>query len=456
MTSIVILGAGLTGISAAYHLEKRGFFDYQIFEQAPSIGGLCGSIEQDGFTFDYTGHLLHTSNVYFRTLIETVVGLEHFNTISRKSYIYSHDTYTKYPFQTNLHGLPASVIADCIAGYVSRSTHIRKPKNFKEWVLKTFGSGFGKHFFFTYQPKIFSYPIERLTASWTGRFVPNTSLIDIINGALGNDLDDVGYNAQFLYPKSGGIVSWIKKLAHHIKNPIHTSYRVTKIDLQKKFITFANGHSQPFETLISTLPLDTLLKLSVERSSTSYNSALSHLRCNSVTNINIGLHHERLSDKHWIYFPEKKYAIYRVGFPHNFSRNVVPNGCSSLYAEFAHLHKSPSWIKETTKRAISDIHQLFGISHNDIATELIIPISHAYVIYNEWRDRNLPKLLSQLQQDGIHSVGRYGAWKYASMQESILDGKAIAEHLTVLPATQVKSTANVTSSSHSQPSQASL
>ena len=50
---IAIIGAGLAGLSTAYHLKK----DYSIYEQEHEVGGLCKSYTIDGFTFDYTGHL---------------------------------------------------------------------------------------------------------------------------------------------------------------------------------------------------------------------------------------------------------------------------------------------------------------------------------------------------------------------------------------------------------------
>jgi protoporphyrinogen oxidase len=83
MAKIVIIGAGLTGLSTAYHLEKKGFHDYLIFDKESSPGGLCRSVIQDGFTFDYTGHLLHVGDNYFRSLIDKLVGFDSFNTIHR-------------------------------------------------------------------------------------------------------------------------------------------------------------------------------------------------------------------------------------------------------------------------------------------------------------------------------------------------------------------------------------
>ncbi len=153
MAKVVIIGAGLTGLSAAYHLEQNGFFDFEIFEKENEVGGLCRSKFQDGFTFDYTGHLLHVNDDYFGKLLDDIVGLKNFEQIQRRSYIHSKDTYTPYPFQINLKGLPEDVIVECIEKFVSRP-NIKNPKSFYQWVQTHFGEGLGKHVFFPFQNKM--------------------------------------------------------------------------------------------------------------------------------------------------------------------------------------------------------------------------------------------------------------------------------------------------------------
>ena len=277
MARIVIVGAGLTGISTAYHLEKKGFSDYLMFEKESAAGGLCRSMQHDGFTFDYTGHLLHANDDYFYDLIKQLVGLENMNVIDRRSYIYSHETYTNYPFQIHLHGLPADVIVECITEFVARKPN-EHPRTFREWVLSNFGAGLGKHFFFDFQEKIFAHDIDQITASWTGRFVPETSLSQMLHGALGTSAQSVGYNARFLYPKQGGIYSWIKSFARALKKPIMTEHTVSSIDMIKKRIIFTNGSSEPYEILISTMPLDQLITIAKEKSSVAVKQALPHLK----------------------------------------------------------------------------------------------------------------------------------------------------------------------------------
>ena len=434
MAKIVIIGAGLTGLSTAYHLEKKGFFDYKLFEKETDIGGLCRSVVQDGFTFDFTGHLLHISDPYFKSLIATIVGIDTFNAIVRRSFIYSHGVHTPYPFQINLHGLPETVIADCIEGFVTRDKSRKKPRTYYQWVQKTFGAGFGKHFFFPYQTKIFAYDLRKISHLWTGRFVPSTSLNKIIRGAISNKTEEkVGYNATFLYPKQGGIHSWVKTFAQHIINPVFTNFTVESVDTITKVVHFTNGHSEPFDQLISTMPLDFLVRSMKERSSTDFHKAGPHLICNSVVNFNLGIARKNFSDKHWIYYPEKQFPFYRLGFPSTFASSMAPQGCSSLYGEFAYINKSNSFVQRMTRNALDQTKKLLKLTDNDIVTTKIISIPRAYVIYNFWREKNLTALHKGLNEQAIYSIGRYGEWKYSSMQEAILDGKKEAERIITTP-----------------------
>lgn len=431
MAKIIILGAGLTGISTAYHLEQAGFNDYVMYEKEAESGGLCRSIEQDGFTFDYTGHLLHSNNPYFSNLLNTLIGLSHFNVIDRKSFIYSHKTYTHYPYQSNLYGLPPDLIADAIIDFINRPKKLKKGSNFYQWALYMFGKTITEEFFVPYQQKIFDYDIHKLSSSWTSRFVPETTLIDIVKGALEHShAKNIGYNAHFLYPKQGGIFFWIKKLMQQLKLPIKTKYCVESIDIKNKIVTFTNGDFEHFEKLISTLPLDILLELIKQPSSSSLKKAQSQLLCNSVVNFNLGIQNPNLSEKHWVYLPESEFPHYRIGFYHNFSQKMVPPGCSSVYGEYAYLKKDKNEISKNVNTAIQSTKKLLSISDAQVITERIINIPHAYVIYNDWRDKNVPKLLERLESYNIHSIGRYGAWKYSSMQEAVLDGKLMAETIT--------------------------
>src|ERR1041384_2637756 len=97
MKKIVIIGGGLAGLSAGYHLREH---EPMLFEKESEVGGLCRSFKQDGFTFDCTGHLLHLRNPYIRELVETLLPGA-FRHHERKAAIYSKSVTTAYPFQAN-------------------------------------------------------------------------------------------------------------------------------------------------------------------------------------------------------------------------------------------------------------------------------------------------------------------------------------------------------------------
>ncbi len=54
-------------------------------------------------------------------------------------------------------------------------------------------------------------------------------------------------------------------------------------------------------------------------------------------------------------------------------------------------------------------------------------IPYAYVIYDTLQKEKSPSVIKYLKGNGVWSIGRYGSWKYMSMEDAILEGKAAAE-----------------------------
>lgn len=432
MQRIVIIGAGLTGLSAAYHLEQLGHQNIAIFEQEASVGGLTRSFSKDGFTFDYTGHFLHSNNAYFSDFLEKVFATGELQAIERVARIFINNTFMSYPFQTNVTQLSKELFCECVEGFIKRPRLSQTPKNFKQWLLTAFGKGMCKHFFYPYNKKILSYPPHKAMAEQGGRFVPNTSLSDILSPLQDTSTKNVGYNTHFLYPHRGGIQSFSTNITKKLLTKPRTNTTIAHIDPYKKILHLADGSTEPYDMLISTMPLDSLL----QKTSFGSNSNLSHqaknLVCNTVINLNIGVNRPFITANHWMYFPEKKYSFYRLGCWSAISQSLAPAQTSSLYAEISALYPTEKELARKITRTRRDALSLFGISPNEICIEKTLILKHAYVIYDAWRKTNLPPLLETLKSTfNIHSVGRFGAWKYSSMQEAILDGKQTAEE--VLP-----------------------
>jgi protoporphyrinogen oxidase len=433
VAEVVILGAGLTGLSAAYNLDKKGFSDYKIFEKENKPGGLLRSFVQDGFTFDFTGHLLHVNNLDFHNFLNDLCDLKNFDLIRRNAGVYSHNITVNYPFQMNLAGLPSRTIYECINGFINRKTSIKSPKMFKDWVSKYYGAGFGKHFFFPYNSKLFALDARKTTQSWTGRFVPRVNLSDLLQGAIEQNKEQkIGYNQNFYYPQNGGIEFLIKNLVKKISKPIFANHKATQIDLQNRVVRFENGHQEPFKKIISTLPLNQLLMILKEKSNSSLsNNAASKLKCTSVINFNLGFDSNSIGSRQWLYFSEKQYAFYRIGFWNNINKKSVPDGCSAIYGETAYLQGTKTYkqVDLLTEKSIEQTLNFLNLSKSNFVTKNILPIQHAYVIYDLWREKNIKAVHKKLNDTGIYSVGRYGGWRYSSMQEDALDGKLVIENV---------------------------
>ena len=118
-TEVLIIGAGLAGLSAGYHLGNQ---HHIIAEAEDRVGGLCKSFHVDGFHFDCTGHLIHFRTPEGKKIISELVSgkiQEH----QRRSAIYLQGRYTDYPFQANTYGLPPEIIKDCVHGFVQTLLH---------------------------------------------------------------------------------------------------------------------------------------------------------------------------------------------------------------------------------------------------------------------------------------------------------------------------------------------
>lgn len=424
-SKIVIVGGGLAGLSAGHHLAEH---EPIVFEKETAIGGLCRSFTQDGFTFDCTGHLIHLRNAYTKELVARILPGA-FDSHERLAAIYSKSTTTPYPFQANTYGLPPEVIRDCVVGFVeSMQSTNGGGKNFYDWVLQTFGAGIAKHFMLPYNEKFWKQDLRTVTSDWVSWSIPKPTLEEVVNGALGLTNKGMGYNPKFIYPKDGGIDCLPQALARPIRN-LHTNETVQYINPRKKYVRLASGREQPYEFLISTLPLPVLYRM-LKDTPDSLVSDAQKLHAISVLNINIGIDRPGISNQHWIYFPEDQFVFSRIGFPMNFSKSVAPDGTSSIYIEITHHPHEKLDVEKTFAQAMVDL-QKCGIIRKDdrVLTRHVIDIQCAYVVFDQHRQKHLQNLIDHLESRDIFTAGRYGRWDYYSMEDSILSGKSTADQI---------------------------
>jgi protoporphyrinogen oxidase len=217
-----------------------------------------------------------------------------------------------------------------------------------------------------------------------------------------------------------------------VKN-LKVQTEVLEVDAKKRRATFRDAkgavHTEEYEALVSTIPIPELVRRCKDLPN-EIREAATGLRCVSVYSINLGVARERVSDKHWIYFPEPEYPFYRAGFPMNFSPALGRPGCSSLYVEISH---QPTEVvpPAAVLKQVRDGLERAGILRGDdkMVVADVRDIRYAYVLFDRHRARVLPAVLAELKRWGIHSIGRYGRWEHTSMEDAISQGRALAMEL---------------------------
>lgn len=418
---IVILGAGLAGLSAAYHLKDN----YEIYEKEAKIGGVASSEEINGFIFDYGTHVLHTKNQYVLNLLDSLLG-RNLHIQNRTALIYMFNTYIKYPFQANLYGLPASIVKECVLDFVKSKfeRRISRPKNYAEWLYATFGKSITNYFMIPYSKKMWIVDPKDLTLEWVDIRFPQPTLDEVLEGALNIQKKEFGPNAKFRYPLYNGIQAIANAFASKVKN-INLNYEASKIDLKRKKIYFKNGEEVCYDKLISTIPLPELVRI-IKEAPTEIRNAAKRLKYTSDFIVNLGIDSSDLPEAHWIYFPEQNFPFLRVSLPHNLSPYTVPAGKKAIQTEIFYSKSKRINKKAIVQHVINSLIKLGFIRNSeDIVSVSTIDIKYAYVIYTHDRKKNVKIIHNFLKKNGVYPAGRFGEWEYLWMDQTILSGKNV-------------------------------
>ena len=68
MNSVIVIGAGPAGLTAAYELNKRFSGELQIFESEDQVGGISKTVHKNGWRFDLGGHRFFSKSNYVNSL----------------------------------------------------------------------------------------------------------------------------------------------------------------------------------------------------------------------------------------------------------------------------------------------------------------------------------------------------------------------------------------------------
>ena len=433
---IAIIGAGPTGLGAAWRLHERGHTNWSLYESTAQPGGLASSIvDPQGFTWDLGGHVLFSHYPYFDQVMDGALGdawVEHV----REAWVWMRDRWIPYPFQNNIWRLPEAERNACVAGLeaLQGRSGDSKPATFRDWLLASFGTGLCDTFMLPYNKKVWAYDPARLDVGWMGERVATVD-VQRVRRNIELQKDDVswGPNSTFRFPLRGGTGAIWRAIAMQLPAwRLHYDSPIVGIDAGKRQLLSGSGESIDYDVLISTMPLDGLVQKVTGGPDLASLAASFVYSSSHIVGVGVqGAPPADLTTKCWIYFPEPAVPFYRATVFSNYSPTNAPPGHWSLMAEVSESPDKAVNAKTIVDEVIEGCRACGFIDRAKVVSAWHLRLDHGYPTPWLGRDRVLDAIDPALRAAGIFSRGRFGAWKYevSNQDHSFMQGVEAIDHV---------------------------
>ncbi|MBN2396149.1 MAG: FAD-dependent oxidoreductase [Candidatus Atribacteria bacterium] len=421
---IAILGGGISGISAGYHLSLK-CIENTVFEKKLSWGGLCDNFTiGNGFRFDYFIHLSFTDSEYVKDLFKQSSEYISHHPASNNYY---RGHWLKHPAQNNLAPLSAEEKTKIILDFINKPEQLN-PLNYRDWLLFQFGENFTANFPGKYTNKYWTVPAEELTTDWLGNRFSLPSLKALLKGAFEEQQENFYYAKEMRYPTKGGYKSFLTKMASQTN--IKTNKEAVQIDLKAKRIDFADNTFIHYDQLISSLPLPELIKL-IKNVPNSILEASDKLLCTSGQLVSLGFNRPDIPKNIWFYIYDEDILPARAYSPSLKSRNNAPEGKSSLQFETYFSKRKEAKLKggALIEHVVEKGAKMGLFTSNDIEVSDYREVKYANVVFDFNRKENVGLIHNYLDKMGIKYIGRFGEWDYLWSDQSLLSGKKISGYV---------------------------
>jgi protoporphyrinogen oxidase len=432
---VLIVGAGPCGLACADELERLGHHDWVVLEREDHVGGLAASVvDPQGFTWDHGGHVVFSHFGEFDALLGRTMG-EDVHHHDRSSYVRFADRWVPYPFQNNLRHLPRAVRDECLDG-LAQAAGGHAGMDFATWMQSVFGAGITRHFMEPYNAKVWATPAAHMSSRWIAERV---AVVDYERAAASvrDGVDDVswGPNNRFVFPDRGGTGEIYRRLAATLGSRVRLGCPVARIDAQAGCVHLVGGGVQEYDALVSTMPLDVLVG-TISDAPEALRRAATALEHNSAYIVGVGYEAPLADDRSWLYFPGEEAPFYRATNFAKYAPANVPGADTARYCsymtEIAHSPHKPeprAGLEERVEAGLRASGTVAG--RPPVASLHVLDVPYAYPVPTLGRDGALALIQPWLEERGIHSRGRFGAWRYeiGNMDHAVKMGIDIARRL---------------------------
>jgi protoporphyrinogen oxidase len=414
----LILGAGISGIAAAYEL-KQNKIESLILEKNKSYGGLLDNFTVDGFRFDKFIHLSFAKDEYVNDIFYKTPLIKHKPLSSN----YYKGYWLKHPAQNNLYPLDQIEKEKILNDFRKRENQeVLDINNYEDWLRVQYGDYFSENFPMVYTEKYWTVKAKDLETKWVGDRMYKPTLEEIKLGCETDITPNTYYAKEMRYPEKGGYKSFLKPMVESLN--IKTDSKIISIDIYNKLVLVQGGQTFQFENIISSLPLPEICKL-IKSIPPKVLEASKKLNFTSGYLVSLGFNKPYIADKLWFYIYDKDILPARVYSPSLKSPDNAPSSCSSLQAEiyFSKGVKLDIREEDILEKTIDKFIKMGLFKEEDLIVKDIRTEKYANVVFDHHIYENRKIVLDYLLESNIISVGRFGEWDYFWSDQSLLSGR---------------------------------
>jgi protoporphyrinogen oxidase len=418
-SSVVILGAGLSGTACARQLPGS-----RVFEAKSYIGGHSASHAFAGFHFDEGAHISHTKDEDFLDRIGAKTRADVVDVPSRTAN-WDGGSWLPYPVQNHLHALPAQARVEALTDFVNAQiaqAGAPAPVNYESWCLGQYGRYLTETYYKRYTEKYWRMTMAEMDTDWfNGRLMPS-QVESVLAGAIASQVDRQPVFTQFRYAAQGGFQALMQPLFDGME--VTLSEPAVRVDHKKKAVTFASGRKETYETLISTIPLPTLIAMMTDVPQRVL-EATAQLKWTQLICINFVVSRANVVPWHWFYIYDSDIEASRVSVPSHLSQHTGDE--TLIQAEVFRRCDEPFNLDELKEKAVSELCPVLGITRAEIRAVEARHVPFGYVIPSLGHAAASAEIIAWLKRQSIETAGLFGRWKYMWSDVAYRSGEQAAD-----------------------------
>jgi protoporphyrinogen oxidase len=444
---VVVIGAGPAGLTAAVELVEAGAAA-TVVEADSVVGGISRTVEREGWRFDIGGHRFFTKVERVARFWHAVLGDDEFLVRPRRSRILYRGRFFEYPLRPwdALRNLGFVEALRCVASYLW--ARVRPPAdqtNLQGWVTARFGARLYRHFFESYNEKVWGMPASAMPADWAAQRIRNLSLAAALRRALSprrGRTEVVSLIERFHYPRLGPGLRW-ERCAERVEaagckvlleQPVT---RVVRADGRAVRVETTSGGAvtvYPCTHVISSMPLPELVRAMDPPAPAAVRAAADGLRHRDFLTVALVVPADCAFADNWIYVHAPDVAVGRIQNFGAWSEWMVRPGRTCLGMEYFVFEGDELWELPDDELVALGTRELAAVGlvpADRVEAGYVVRMPKAYPVYEEGFAERIAVLRSWLAEEvpNVYPVGRNGQHRYNNQDHSMLTAMLAVENV---------------------------